>query len=117
MTPYRSPNAGSRESKYNIQYSKTRNIVERTIGVLKNRFRCLLGARELHYSPQKATQIINVVCALHNICIHYRVEDLDIPELEFESSQEEEDDESNGNDYTSLARNIRDNILPSFDNQ
>ena len=63
MTPYRTTSDGSRDSNYNICYSKSRNIVERTIAVLENRFRCLLGARELHYAPLKATQIINVVCA------------------------------------------------------
>lgn len=117
MTPYRSPNAGSRESMYNIRHSKTRNIVERTIGVLKNRFRCLLGARELHYSPLKASRIINVVCALHNICIYYRVEDYEVNESESESSLEEEYNESSDSsdsNYASVARNIRGNILASL---
>lgn len=88
--------------------------MERTIGVLKNRFRCLLGARELHYSPQKVSQIVNVVCALHNICIHYKVEDLETNEFQIETSQDEGEDGNIDSDYSSIARNIRDNILHSL---
>ncbi|XP_067638622.1 putative nuclease HARBI1 [Eurosta solidaginis] len=74
MTPYRSSSEGSAEAIFNTKHAKTRNIIERTIGVLKNRFRCLLGARQLHYKPEKATQIANVCAALHNLCIDFNVE-------------------------------------------
>ncbi|XP_067634770.1 putative nuclease HARBI1 isoform X2 [Eurosta solidaginis] len=74
MTPYRSASEGSAEAVYNTKHAKTRNIIERTIGVLKTRLRCLLGARQLHYKPEKTTQIANVCAALHNVCIKYNVD-------------------------------------------
>ncbi|XP_067633817.1 putative nuclease HARBI1 [Eurosta solidaginis] len=75
LTPHRSAEEDSTESKFNEVHARGRNIVERTNGVLKNRWRCVLGARELHYSPKKAAQITNVCCALHNICLKYRCDD------------------------------------------
>lgn len=77
MTPYRSTATGSAEAIYNMKHAKARNIVERTIGVLKNRFRCLLGARQLHYTPAKAIKIVNVCAALNNICIQYGLDNPD----------------------------------------
>lgn len=68
MTPYRSASGRSPESRYNVKHSQTRNIVERVIGRLKTRFRCLLSARQLHYTPRKSTKILNVCAALHNLC-------------------------------------------------
>ncbi|CAH1995307.1 unnamed protein product [Acanthoscelides obtectus] len=40
-----------------------------TSGVLKNRFRCLLKDRVLHYAPFRAGQIINATSVLHNMCV------------------------------------------------
>ncbi|XP_036340840.1 putative nuclease HARBI1 [Rhagoletis pomonella] len=74
LTPHRVPNEGSTESRFNEVHSKCRNVIERTNGVLKGRWRCLLGARELHYTPKKAAKIVNVCCAIHNICIHYKAD-------------------------------------------
>ncbi|XP_055912672.1 putative nuclease HARBI1 [Eupeodes corollae] len=114
MTPFRCVGDDRSKTKYNISHSKTRNIIERTIGVLKNRFRCILGARQLHYSPQKAAQIVNVVCALHNICIHFKVENyLDtIPEVSLneEIHQGEHDQQT----YRNAANTIRENIKNTF---
>ncbi|XP_061509041.1 putative nuclease HARBI1 [Anopheles gambiae] len=67
ITPKRNPAPNTPEAAFNKNHSLGREIVERTIGLLKNRFRCLLGARQLHYTPLKATQITNVCCILHNI--------------------------------------------------
>ncbi|XP_055906524.1 putative nuclease HARBI1 isoform X1 [Eupeodes corollae] len=82
LTPFRNVSSGSRQSLFNKQHAKGRNIIERTIGVLKSRFRCLLNERKMHYAPSKAKQIVNACCALHNICIKYRVTDPEIVEEE-----------------------------------
>ena len=39
---------------------------------IKTNLLCLLGARELYYTPKKAIQITNIYAALHNICIRYK---------------------------------------------
>lgn len=83
ITPFRSAAEGTPESRFNHIHSQTRNVVERTIGVLKNRFRCILGARQLHYSPKVAAKITNVCAALHNICIYYKI---DLPEINIENN-------------------------------
>lgn len=59
----------TQDPDFNTKHVQGRGILERTIGVLKNRYRCLLGARQLHYDPEKCGVIINVCCALHNMCI------------------------------------------------
>lgn len=111
LTPFRSTSEGSREANFNTIHSKTRNIIEHTIGILKSRFRCINGARELHYSPKKASQIFNVCATLHNICLHFRVA-FDDPLVEngFDETQNARE-ESNGNDEGVLARRIRTGVL------
>lgn len=47
--------------------------------MLKNRWRCLLKHRVLHYSPEMAGRIIKACCVLHNMCISRNV-DLPVPE-------------------------------------
>ncbi|XP_058985683.1 putative nuclease HARBI1 [Musca domestica] len=112
MTPYRSSQEGSAEAVFNNKHAKARNIIERTIGVLKNRFRCLLGARQLHYKREKATKIANVCSALHNICIAYGVNDLseDVP-VQLSNENVENEDE---NIQSIEASQIRDQIKSTF---
>lgn len=115
MTPYRATTNGSAEATYNTKLAKARNIVERTIGVTKSRFRCLLGERQLHYKPEKAVKIVNVCSALHNICIAYGVdfedEDHVAPNTEDQNYAEE-----HGGDVipSTEASDIREQIKQSF---
>lgn len=81
MTPIVDANPGSPEEHYTKLHTTARNTVERTIGVLKNRWRCLLGHRVLHYHPDVAAKIINACCVLHNMCnrAHLSIEDVENP--------------------------------------
>ncbi|XP_036335023.1 putative nuclease HARBI1 [Rhagoletis pomonella] len=114
LTPFRNTDDGSVQGIFHKRHAKARNIVECTIGVFKNRFRCLLGARALHYEPKKATQIINVCVALHNICIFYNVESSN---EEIYDSQDPENYEDQGDinvqagHINQEAVEIRNNIL------
>ncbi|KAJ8364596.1 hypothetical protein SKAU_G00078220 [Synaphobranchus kaupii] len=44
------------EQRYNLAHSRTRSVVERTIGLLKGRWRCLdASGGKLLYKPEKET--------------------------------------------------------------
>lgn len=62
--------------------------MERTFGLLKMRFRCLLKERTLRYTPEKASKFLKVCAALHNLCIKEGVH-MDLEELD-------DDGENNG---------------------
>lgn len=68
MTPITGANSDTPEAYYTDVHVRTRNVVERTIGLLKARFRCLLVHRVLHYAPPVAASIVNACVVLHNIC-------------------------------------------------
>ncbi len=76
------------QRKYNFVHSSIRSMVERGIGRLKGRFRCLhfLDAR----SPSKAKKIIAACCFLHNFAIKHK----NVTEDEF-------DDDNDGRDTLS----------------
>lgn len=113
LTPYRSANEHSAESRFNKRFCKARSIIERVFGVLKGRFRCLLAARELHYAPEKVAQILNVCCALHNICLEHNVEPPpEIPnnEEEIELTSTAVSDSEDRNQFLALAQALRNQI-------
>ncbi|XP_017482190.1 PREDICTED: putative nuclease HARBI1 [Rhagoletis zephyria] len=41
LTPYRDPQPGTVQYRFNQRHASARNIIERTIGILKSRFKCL----------------------------------------------------------------------------
>lgn len=68
MTPVPNAEEGTPEGYYNKMHATARNTVERAIGRLKGRFRCLLVHRVLHYHPDKVAKVVIACCVLHNIC-------------------------------------------------
>lgn len=63
------PSPASPEGLYNAAHVSMRLVVERSIGVLKSRFRCLQRYRMLQYQPVRAAHIIAACAALHNLCL------------------------------------------------
>lgn len=59
--------------RFNNILAKARCQVERVIGILKGRWRCLCSDRKLRYPPATVANIVNVCAALHNICLHYKM--------------------------------------------
>ncbi|KAG8233154.1 hypothetical protein J437_LFUL014106 [Ladona fulva] len=58
-TPILNAEEGTLEARNTRYHIKARSAVERCIGLLKGRFRCLLLGRKLEYEPRKACQFIN----------------------------------------------------------
>ncbi len=65
LKPYDSPNTPA-HNLYNKNHRSLRSLVERAIGLLKARFRCLLGERKLRYDPLMSGYIIYACSTLHN---------------------------------------------------
>ncbi|GBO99871.1 Putative nuclease HARBI1 [Eumeta japonica] len=106
LVPYKSAAFGTMQHKFNITHSSARNVVERTIGNLKSRYRSLQVC--LFYSPSEVVKIVNVCCALTNICKHYNVPVANEDELVPISNEEVEDTDQLQDNITGVK--IRDNI-------
>ncbi|XP_069062076.1 putative nuclease HARBI1 [Pleurodeles waltl] len=67
LTPYLSP-ATPAERRYNVAHRATRNVVERTFGLLKSRFRCIhRSGGALQYSPETTCKMVATCAILHKI--------------------------------------------------
>ncbi|CAL1262123.1 unnamed protein product [Larinioides sclopetarius] len=79
--PYHTVTSGSNAEQYNDAHSRGRCVIERCNSILKNRFRCLLKHRTLHYMPETACKIINTCIILHNMCVEENMswEEYDLP--------------------------------------
>ncbi|KAL6468330.1 hypothetical protein MHYP_G00240070 [Metynnis hypsauchen] len=67
MTPLCNPQT-DRERRYNSLHSRTRSVVERAIGQLKSRWRCLdRTGGMLLYRPEKLCRIVRACGVLHNV--------------------------------------------------
>lgn len=92
MTPVLAPQTVG-ERRYNRAHILTRNIVERTFGVLKKRFQIL--SKEMRYKPNKCGNIIVASVVLHNFGIEVRdVYEADEVDVENEPYHEEVGDDN-----------------------
>ncbi|XP_050514882.1 putative nuclease HARBI1 [Diabrotica virgifera virgifera] len=103
MTPVQNAADGTPERRYNFRHASARNVIERCNGVLKNRFRCLLGERRLRYDPEKVGTIAVACCVLHNICVKGRLDENDLSE-DFLDNQVPEEIEIRANEEDSGTR-------------
>ncbi|CAC5359021.1 HARBI1 [Mytilus coruscus] len=73
ITPLANP-SNPQEQRFNNSHCKTRNIVERAFGVLKQRFRCLhKTGGALSYRPERSTNIIETCFRLHNLAVEKNI--------------------------------------------
>ncbi|KAG5872484.1 hypothetical protein JTB14_013128 [Gonioctena quinquepunctata] len=75
MTPVQGALPHTPQKHYNDSHILARNCVERLNGVLKGRFRCLLGERKLRYAPEKGRILIHACCISNNMCVKWRVDE------------------------------------------
>ena len=68
------------ERNFNIAHKSTRSVIERSFGVLKQRFSVLNTPLRVK-SPQFACEIVKACSVLHNMCIRFMPLPLDIPEF------------------------------------
>ena len=110
ITPFSTTVAGTPEHAFNEKFLKARKVIERCFGVLKMRFRCLLKHRVLHYSPQRAANIIYAVLCLHNICIENGLslfeDDSDSDDDESSSGSQSDNDDSSDDDDVPRSRRV-----------
>lgn len=66
MTPFEGNILTVVQRIFNDIVVPARSLIERTIGLLKVRFRCISGERQLRYHQSKVSKIINTCAALHN---------------------------------------------------
>ncbi|XP_030018718.1 putative nuclease HARBI1 [Sphaeramia orbicularis] len=80
LTPVLNPTTAA-ENRYNEAHIRTRNVMERTFGILKSRFHCLdRTGGALLYRPEKVAQIVVTCCMLHNITKLHGLEHDAMPE-------------------------------------
>ncbi|XP_055844508.1 putative nuclease HARBI1 [Episyrphus balteatus] len=111
LTPYRSAAENSPEAWFNHVHSQARSTVERCIGVMKTRWRCILEERKLRYSPKRSATIVNVCAALHNICCEQRVPLPDeVRRVSSSDSLNNRQPENSSNDGIRIRNRIRDDL-------
>jgi hypothetical protein len=81
----------SAKGRFNVAHLKTRNIVERSFGVMKNGFSVLKSTIRLQ-DPLESSNIIVSATILHNLCIRYGDHGEDLSDDDQEEGEEHQVD-------------------------
>ncbi|KAK3872119.1 hypothetical protein Pcinc_022787 [Petrolisthes cinctipes] len=112
MTPVTNP-TNEAEELYNRAHVRTRVVVERTLGIVKNRFRCIhRSGGELQYTPLRSAKIITACLLLHNRCVRRGIPDPN-DHLQEEDMPNEAHLGGDG-DHGGTGRETRDMIIREF---
>ena len=104
MTPIQHPRDED-EDMYNVGHKRTRQCVERSFGLLKQRFRCLhRDGGDLTYEPGKCCKIVVACMVLHNMCVSAQIPlNGDDDNDSNEGSDEDVEDDSNDDDNNNVG--------------
>lgn len=102
------------ESRFNEAHSKARCTVERTIGILKARWKILCHDKRSRYSAEKLAKFSNVCTALHNMCIYFKVRNYENVRQTPDMHPVPAIDDSSETNITKIGKKIRDNIKISL---
>jgi hypothetical protein len=90
ITPVPNNNALNAASRaFNVVHRRTRRVIECAIGMLKQRFRCLLNGLRVR-SPAFACEIVRACVAMHNVLIA-----VDRPNYARENDEQDDDEQVN----------------------
>ncbi|XP_027152541.1 putative nuclease HARBI1 [Coffea eugenioides] len=106
MPPYK--NVGSEspsKTLFNTRHSQLRNVIERTFGVLKKRFKWLKGPVDNFYMSTQISIVI-ACCALHNFLRMHQPEDAHFQRFESQDVHLNEEPEIGGLVPQSFALNV-----------
>ena len=92
----------TKQELFNLRHSQARNIVERTFGVFKRRYRIFDTGPEYPIETQAA--LIQALCVLHNVIRVY--DPMDVPEWLEEDDEVAEKDNEGTSDTASQSRRI-----------
>ena len=117
MVPFNNPTAAG-EKKFNKSLKRCRSVVERTIGVLKSRWRCLDSSNTggLQFTPEVSCQVIGACIILHNYCIRRRLPYNILPHIltDRDESVRHHDENENARVLLKKGKNQRNEIIRQF---
>lgn len=100
LTPIRYPTT-QEEERYNRRHKHGREVVERTFGILKSRFRCLhRSGGVLPFAPDKCAAVFVACCRLHNMCME---QNEPLPDVSFTENDTVTDVQQHDGDQRGLA--------------